>query len=43
MNLDGTLIATDRCRALGLTPRGRPVVVGQAPPPRREHPGPHRT
>jgi hypothetical protein len=37
--LDGTLISTDRICTPGCDPRGGPVVVGEAPPPRRQHPG----
>jgi hypothetical protein len=40
--LDGTLVRTDRSRAIGPHHPSRPVVVGKTPPPRREHPGRHR-
>ena len=36
--LDGTLICADRTSTPG-RPGGGSVVVGQAPPPRRQHPG----
>lgn len=39
--IDGTLIETDRVSTPGPHPRGRSVVVGQTPQPRRQHPG-HR-
>jgi hypothetical protein len=42
VNLDGTLIRTDRSKAVGPTAGGGSVVVGQAPRSRREHPGTHR-
>ena len=37
--LDGTLIRDRPDLHPGPDPRGGPVVVGQAPPPRRQHPG----
>jgi hypothetical protein len=42
VQLDGTLVRTDRSTTAGPTVRGGRVVVGQAPSPRREHPGDHR-
>ena len=42
VHLDGTLIRTDRSPRRRPDRRGGSVVVGQAPPPRREHPGRHR-
>jgi len=42
VNIDGTVIETDRCRTPGPTPRSRPVVVSQMRQPRRQHPGHHR-
>jgi hypothetical protein len=39
VNLDGTLVATDRVAAPGPTPGVDLWVVGQASPPRRQHPG----
>jgi hypothetical protein len=42
VNIDGTLIETDRCRTRAHPRRGS-VVVGQARQPRRERPGRHRS
>jgi len=41
VNIDGTLIETDRCAAAGPTPWRGFVVVGKAPQPRRQRPGRH--
>ncbi|SRR6266536_3794885 len=43
VNIDGTLIETDRVPHSGPDPRGRSLVVGQARQPRRECPGHHRS
>jgi hypothetical protein len=40
INVDGTLIHIDRCRIPGPTPRSGSLPVGQASPPRRQHPLP---
>jgi hypothetical protein len=42
VNIDGTVIETDRCRTPGPTAGRGPVVVGQMRQPRRQHPGHHR-
>jgi hypothetical protein len=43
LNIDGTLIGTDRCRTRDRHTRGGSVVVGQARRPRRERTGHHRS